>query len=255
MSTEQNDPKLSETNWFPHDIDSHSDLKTVAMVGEYGAAGYGLYWYVVELIHADPDVCLPFKPYVFIGIAHEFKMEAEQVEKWVNDCIDKYELLTREGSFFTSNRAKKNRNRKQFVREQRKIAASKGGKTTQERRKHHSSTTQAPLEHHLSKGKVPVKQIQVEERRGEEISIDISSTISCIQDRIKAGGLTADGLWEAFASAYPRRYKNPAVMNKARQVLRDMSKAEAIEVLQNLAIDLQEGSGQKCFDDVVDYIS
>ena len=36
--------------WFKHDSDAHIDAKLEKLIMEYGAEGYGIYWYCLELI-------------------------------------------------------------------------------------------------------------------------------------------------------------------------------------------------------------
>lgn len=41
--------------WFKHDSDAHRDAKLRKVTIKYGMEGYGLYWYVIELIAAGVD--------------------------------------------------------------------------------------------------------------------------------------------------------------------------------------------------------
>ena len=43
--------KGKETFYFQHDYEPTSDPKMQALVGEYGAAGYGVSWSIIEMLH------------------------------------------------------------------------------------------------------------------------------------------------------------------------------------------------------------
>ena len=41
--------------WFPHDYNATRDVKIMRLIREGGAAYYGMYWHVVEMLHYTPD--------------------------------------------------------------------------------------------------------------------------------------------------------------------------------------------------------
>ena len=82
-----------DTFWFPHDYEPTSDPKMQALVGQYKAEGYGLYWRIVEMLHSDERHKLPHKKYIFLAIAKQMQANADYIEEFVNDCISVFELF------------------------------------------------------------------------------------------------------------------------------------------------------------------
>jgi uncharacterized protein YdaU (DUF1376 family) len=46
---------MSVKEWFPHDYHATRDVKIMRLIREGGAAYYGMYWHVVEMLHYTPD--------------------------------------------------------------------------------------------------------------------------------------------------------------------------------------------------------
>lgn len=44
--------------WFPHDYHASRDVKVMRLIREGGAAAYGMYWHVVEMLHYTPNAVL-----------------------------------------------------------------------------------------------------------------------------------------------------------------------------------------------------
>ena len=94
--------------YFPHDYDPTSDPRMQALVGEFGAIGYGVFWRLVEMLHADENHKLPLKPYIFIAIAQQMRLSDEQVQNIVMRSIDIFELFESDTECFWSNRVFRN---------------------------------------------------------------------------------------------------------------------------------------------------
>lgn len=99
---------IKEAYYFSHDYSAASDPKIQALIGEHGAAGYGIYWYIVELLHQEKTHWLPLKEYVYLAIAKQMKASAEQIEAAVKYCILVCDLFIVEGEKFTSQRVLNN---------------------------------------------------------------------------------------------------------------------------------------------------
>jgi hypothetical protein len=213
-----------------------------ALIEDHGAAGYGIYWHLVELLHSEPSGVLPLKGYVYKAVAGKLKAEAKTVEKIVRQCIDEYDLFFELETGFTSNRVKKNKQHKAEIREIRRESGSKGGKQKASKS--------------LANGSKPVanaKQSLAEERRGEEISIDISSSISLLQDSI-VGTPTVESLYRAFSASYPR-----AVIGKDQERVKAIFESFELEkakgVIEAFVLDLQNsGAKAEFFNDVIQYL-
>ena len=61
--------------YFAHDYDASSDPKVVAMISVHGAAGYGLYWHINELLHRTTGHKVVLKKYMYLSIASQMKVD------------------------------------------------------------------------------------------------------------------------------------------------------------------------------------
>lgn len=92
-----------DTFYFSHDYDPTGDPKMSAMLSDYGGLGYGLFWRIVEMLHADQKHKLPLKKYVYQAVAKQMldtkkiklpiKDLVKFIEQFINDCIEVYELF------------------------------------------------------------------------------------------------------------------------------------------------------------------
>lgn len=115
-----------ESFYFSHDYEPTSDPKIQALLGEFGAEGYGVYWRIVEMLHSDETHKLPFKEYLFLAIAKQMKASVKQTEAIIRQCIDVFELFTSDDKFFWSNRVIRNFERRAELSEKRSIAGKAG---------------------------------------------------------------------------------------------------------------------------------
>jgi len=125
-----------QTYYFSHDFDPTGDPKMSAMIGEYGAVGYGIFWRIVEMLHADKDHSLPLKKYIYQAIAKQLLNSAKQnlviddlpqyVETFIKDCIEDYELFALQGDRFSSDRVFRHFEKKLKISELRSEIGKKG---------------------------------------------------------------------------------------------------------------------------------
>jgi DNA-dependent RNA polymerase auxiliary subunit epsilon len=108
--------------YFPHDYDPTGDPKVQALIGEFGATGYGIYWRIVEMLHSDCEHKLPLKKYIYSAIAKQMLTSVEQISTIIEYCIDTCELFNSDGAYITSNRVNRNINRRSQLSEKRSLA-------------------------------------------------------------------------------------------------------------------------------------
>lgn len=113
--------------YFSHDYDPISDDKMLAMVSEWGAVGYGLYWHIVEKLHKSQDNTITFSGYIIVAIAKQMKVDAKQITAFVDDCVNVFELFKRENEKVFCERVFRNIGKRKEITEARKAAGSKGG--------------------------------------------------------------------------------------------------------------------------------
>jgi len=117
---------MKESYYFPHDYDPTGDPKIQALIGEYGAVGYGIFWRIVEMLHSDTDHKLPLKQYIFIAIAKQMLTSAEQTEAIIKYCINVSELFSTDELYFWSNRVNSNFDKRAEISIKRSIAGKAG---------------------------------------------------------------------------------------------------------------------------------
>lgn len=120
-----------EAFYFSHDYDPTGDPKIQALIGEYGAAGYGIFWRIIEMLHSDLNHKLPLKPFIFLAIAKQMLTSVEQTQAIINYCIDPCELFISDGAFFYSNRVNMNFERRAQISEIRSLAGKAGANAKQ----------------------------------------------------------------------------------------------------------------------------
>jgi len=83
-------------------MDARYDRKHIMMRQQFGAAGYGVYWIVVEHLANEEDYQLPYTKDTFEIIATDAYLNVEEVEEMVDYFIEK-RLLEKDNEFFWSN--------------------------------------------------------------------------------------------------------------------------------------------------------
>ena len=115
-----------ETFYFSHDYEPTSDPKIQALIGEFGASGYGIYWRIIEMLHSNTEHKLPLKEYLFLAIAKQMLTSAEQTQAIINYCILPCELFVSDNDFFWSNRVNNNFLLRLQLSEKRSVAGRAG---------------------------------------------------------------------------------------------------------------------------------
>ena len=113
---------MKESFYFQHDYEPISDPKITAMVGKFGAVGYGLFWRIVEMLHSDTTHKLPKKEYIFESIAKQMSTPVEQVKEFVKYCTNTCELFADNKDFIISNRVLSNFKKREEISEKRSYA-------------------------------------------------------------------------------------------------------------------------------------
>lgn len=89
---------MKETFYFSHDYNAHSDEKILKLRREKGLEGYGIYWYLIELLAASSEARLPFDS--LEDIAFDMRTQCECIASVVRE----YKLFQFDEKFFWSNR-------------------------------------------------------------------------------------------------------------------------------------------------------
>ncbi|RYE26229.1 MAG: DUF4373 domain-containing protein [Sphingobacteriales bacterium] len=127
--------KTKESQWFTHEVGTYNTPQMLELISNYGMAGYGNWWILMEVLRMEDDYKYDVsKPYSYNTISLAFRAPKEEVKVFIDDCINKFDLLQTDGEYIWSSslleRMQYLEKKKKFYKER----ASKGGKATKEKR-------------------------------------------------------------------------------------------------------------------------
>lgn len=91
-----------ETYYFSHDSNALTDTKILNMRADYGLEGYGLYWAIIEMMRNEEDYKLALNKNTYRAIKTLTNTTID-IEKFINDCLEDYELFEQDDEKFYSN--------------------------------------------------------------------------------------------------------------------------------------------------------
>lgn len=91
-----------ETYYFSHDSNAITDTKILNMRADYGLEGYGLFWAIIEMMRNEESYKLQADKKIYRAIKTLTNTNID-VEKYVQDCINEYELFKEDDGYFFSN--------------------------------------------------------------------------------------------------------------------------------------------------------
>ncbi len=109
--------------YFSHDTNAQSDEKCLEIIAQYGMAGYGIYWSIIERMHESSDGRLNQK--LLSGLAFSLRVEIDLLYQFYNTAIA-IGLFVTDGTFYWSARVLKNKQLLDQKREKR-VNAGKAG--------------------------------------------------------------------------------------------------------------------------------
>jgi hypothetical protein len=90
--------------YFSHDSNARHDIKITAMRSDYGAEGYGWYWILIETMREQEGYRIPVNDkFSYRSLAHELGTDHVKAKKFIDDCINEYELFSTDGKYIWSN--------------------------------------------------------------------------------------------------------------------------------------------------------
>lgn len=111
--------------YFSHDSNARTDTKIVDMMYDYGMAGYGMFWFIVEVMRESDYYRLENNRSTWRALGMQMHLKADEVEKFIDDCIDQYRLFESDGVYFWSNSLVNRMKKLEETRAKRKAAAEK----------------------------------------------------------------------------------------------------------------------------------
>ena len=116
-------PIKAGMDYFPHDTDSHSDIKIQKLIVYHGIEGYGVYFYLLEKLYRQGELALDFKcEMTRLLLAKGCNLPIQTFEKIVQSCVQvelfcqqawkKHKRITSRGVAKRVERVEKERERK-----------------------------------------------------------------------------------------------------------------------------------------------
>ncbi|GAB7387404.1 hypothetical protein BSNK01_12400 [Bacillaceae bacterium] len=93
---------MKDAYYFPHDSNARNDTKILSMRSVYGAEGYGWYWIIIEMLREEKDYKIKMSKYVWNALAMQMQCDCNAAKKFVEDCINEFELFKSDGEYFWS---------------------------------------------------------------------------------------------------------------------------------------------------------
>jgi len=115
---------LKDARYFSHDSNASHDPKIIHLRSTYGWEGYGLYWAIVERLRSEKNYQFPSDKISILA----YDLQYPELEKFIKDCIEVFELFKSENGHFWSESLKRRMKKYEQIIKERKIAGSKGGK-------------------------------------------------------------------------------------------------------------------------------
>lgn len=191
---------MKDTFYFQHDYNARNDPKLQDVLIEYGVAGIGVFWCVIEQIYEQGGK-LPFK--ACKSIAFALHVDCKVVESVVND----FDLFQNDGTFFWSSSVLARLNRRKEISERRKKAAEtrwKSKETQQEQCNSNANAQQEQCNIYPKKRKEKEKKestsIEVESIGAKAAKRFCPPTLQEVQNYISEKGYSIDA--EAFIAFY-----------------------------------------------------
>jgi hypothetical protein len=156
---------MKDTFYFQHDYEPTADPKIQALLHKFGGIGYGLWWRIIEMLHSDEKHKIQHKKYIILAIAGQMSTTVEQVQEFLNFCINDVELLISDGEYFWSERVNRNIDKRNDISLKRSFA----GKKSAEQRNTSSTNAEQVL--------TSVQQNPTKKRKGKEIKEKESNNI------------------------------------------------------------------------------
>jgi hypothetical protein len=149
---------------FFHDVTARNDAKIKALFDEYGVAGYGLFWVIVEILCQCENYQLDLENETVIrGVARTAENNKEYVVNYLEFCV-KVGLLVREGNFLYSHSLRKRMSKIDGASQRAKLAANKRWSREPIELSENSSQEQS----------VPFPEVKApKEKKKENISLEI----------------------------------------------------------------------------------
>lgn len=120
---------MKDVFWFKHDSNARNDIKIQALRHDYGVAGYGMFFMIIEIMRESDNNRLPYnKKFSMVGIARDLGVEVGLLSAFIESCINDYELFVCDCEYFWSESLNQRLHEHEIAKEKRRIDGAKGGR-------------------------------------------------------------------------------------------------------------------------------
>jgi len=218
-----------EAYYFSHDANARHDPKILAMRGEYGMFGYGVYWLIIEMMREQDEYKLPLKKYIYNAIAMQVQctdFAKDNAKQFVSDCINEFDLFQSDDEHFWSNSLVKRMEKKNTVSEKRKKAAQK--RWEKERQNNNSEEEESKSNANAEQNNANAMQNDANKKKGNEIKEskgneveerNYTASINNFWDKNGFGANNVNAKHQLFAWLDDKDFKEPGpIILKALEI-------------------------------------
>lgn len=117
---------MKDAYYFSHDSNAHNDPKILSMICDYGMAGYGQFWVLIENLREQDEFKLKHDKSTWKALSMQMQCTVDAVKKYIEDCVYEYALLEMsEDLYFSSNSLNRRMDKYLTAKEKRAAAANK----------------------------------------------------------------------------------------------------------------------------------
>jgi len=117
--------------YFPHDYNAIFDEGIEILIDDYGAEGYGIYWYLIEMMHREKEDGLKLESTKLnYSISKKFKIDINRVKEIIKFMIDICELFKHDEIYFWSERVLENKSKRNEISKRNSDNGKKSHKIT-----------------------------------------------------------------------------------------------------------------------------
>jgi hypothetical protein len=95
-------------DWFTHDTGAHEHPKMIALLAQYGAAGYGNFWMLCEIIGASENSEININKKINrLALAGKLRMNSDELTEFIEFLADpEIRLINCSDGIITTDRTK-----------------------------------------------------------------------------------------------------------------------------------------------------
>lgn len=117
---------MKDAYYFPHDSNAREDPKLAALRQEFGFEGIGIWWTIIELMHAQKDGRFEKFPAFYTGMGAVLGLDEAKVKHFFSASISRFHLFKEDEKFIWSERVQSNL-RERLEKRMKKVDAGRLG--------------------------------------------------------------------------------------------------------------------------------